>query len=247
MVGKSIVAAVLMAAVLAVGAPGVRAGDPAVQIGGRKPLGDGHAQSWIRRDPAGHVTAFGVSFDEAALKDLGAKQSQVILSLPAAQGLPFKTATIEWNPKGHPPAHVYGVPHFDFHFYTIDEATRSTIGLAGPAAKATPAPAIVPHGFITDGATVPMMGKHYVAATMPEFNHGTFTATPIYGYYDGHLAFLESMVTIDYLGAKKSVRAVLPQPAKFEQPGSYPTRWSVSYDPATARYEVAFSGLTPHT
>lgn len=244
---KSIAAAVWTAAVLAgLGSIGSAAA-PALQMGDRKPFGNGHAQSWVQRDAAGDITAFGVSFDEAALTKLGAKQDQVILPLPAATGLPFKTATIEWNPQGHPPAHVYDVPHFDFHFYTIDEATRSSIGMAGPAAKATPAPDTVPKGFITDGGTVPMMGKHYLAASMPEFSGGTFSATPIYGYYNGHLAFVESMVTLDYLTAKKSVGGALAQPARFEQPGAYPTQWSISYDAAAGRYDVAFGAVTPHT
>lgn len=243
---KSIAAAVLTAAVLAVSGTAGSAASPVVQTGDRKPFGNGHVQSWVQRDTAGNVTAFGVSFDEAALANLGAKQTQAILPLPAAPGLPFKTATVEWNPQGHPPAHVYDVPHFDFHFYTIDEATRGSIGMAGPAAMATPAPDIVPKGFVTDGGTVPMMGKHYLAASMPEFNGGKFTTTPIYGYYNGHLAFVESMVTLDYLRAKKSTSEALPQPAKFEQAGSYPAQWSIEYDPAAARYNVAFSALAAH-
>jgi hypothetical protein len=252
MAGKPIAAAVLAVGVLLmVGAAGAAAPQPgassATQLGERKPLGDGYAQSWVRRDANGSVIAFGLSFDEAALNNLGLKPAEVVLALPAGANLPFKTAIVDWNPQGHPPAHVYDVPHFDFHFYTIDETTRMAIGPNGPAATATPAPDIVPAGFITDGGTVPMMGKHYLAASLPEFHGGTFTATPIYGYYDSHLVFVESMVTVTSLRAKRTLGGSLAQPARFEKPGTYPAQWSIGYDAAAHRYEVAFGALAPHT
>ncbi|HTJ28750.1 MAG TPA: DUF5602 domain-containing protein [Candidatus Limnocylindria bacterium] len=247
---KSITVAVLTAAGFVASGPAQAAppaGTPATtQLGDRKPLGDGYAQSWVRRDASGKVVAFGISFDETSLANLGEKPTEVVLALPASAELPFKTAVVDWNPQGHPPAHVYDLPHFDFHFYTIDEPTRRAIAPSGAAASATPAPDIVPVGFVTDGETVPMMGKHYIAGSVPEFHGGKFTATPIYGYYGGHLVFLESMVTVDSLSAKHAISAALPQPARFEKPGTYPAQWSIGYDATARRYEIAFGGLTPH-
>jgi hypothetical protein len=252
MAGTSIAAAVLaVVALLAEGAVGAAAApsgaSSATQLGERKAFGQGYAQSWVRRDADGNVIAFGLSFDEAALGNLGEKPVEVVLALPAGANLPFRTAVVDWNPQGHPPAHVYDVPHFDFHFYTIDETTRMAIGPSGPAATATPAPDIVPTGFITDGGTVPMMGKHYLAASLPEFHGGTFTATPIYGYYDSHLVFVESMVTITSLREKRTFGGSLAQPARFEKPGAYPAQWSIGYDATAHRYEVAFGACAPRT
>jgi hypothetical protein len=117
------------------------------------------------------------------------------------------------------------------------------IAPSGPAAAATPAPNLVPAGFQTDGATVPMMGMHFISGLQPEFHGGTFTATPIYGYWNGQLAFVESMITLDYLEHHPVLSSALPQPAGFEQSGLYPTQWSANYDSVAHRYDIAFSRL----
>jgi hypothetical protein len=219
-------------------------GQSGIILGETKPLGAANAYSWVQTGAHGDVTAFGLSFGEAALTKLGSTPAEIVLALPPAPNLRVRTAVINWNPQGHPPAHVYDVPHFDFHFYTIDEATRMAIAPVGPAAAATPAPNLVPAGFRTDGATIPMMGMHFISAAAPEFNGGKFTATPIYGYANGHLAFVESMITLDYLRARPGLSATLPVPAHFEQSGLYPTQWTAKYDATAHRYDIAFSGLT---
>lgn len=216
------------------------------QIGERQPLGGGSVYTWVRRDAAGKVSSFGLSFDENALTNLGDKEREIPLALPAIDGAPFRTAVIDWNPHGHPPEHVYDVPHFDFHFYTIDEKSRMAIAPKGADADATPAADALPAGFVTDGDTIPMMGKHYLPRSMAEFNGGKFTATPIYGYYGGKMIFVESMVTVAYLNTKPSLAQPLPQPARFPDHGAYPSAWSVTYDAAAHRYDVAFSGLAQH-
>ena len=56
---------------------------------------------------------------ETALENLPADLTQYVLELPANKGKNFYThVLIDWNPKGHEPAHIYDLPHFDIHFYT---------------------------------------------------------------------------------------------------------------------------------
>jgi hypothetical protein len=235
--------ALVAAAVFATGAGPSGAARHTSEFGARKALGDGHVYSWVRRTPSGAASSFGLSFDEKALTNLGDKQKEISLALPPMDNEPFRVAVVDWNPQGHPPAHVYDVPHFDFHFYVIDESARMTIAPSGPDAAATPAAEFLPAGFITDGQTIPMMGKHYLSRAQPEFHGGTFTATPIYGYYGGHLIFVESMVTVACLNGKPSVTQALAQPARFERPGAYPKQWSVTYDAAAHRYDIEFGSL----
>jgi hypothetical protein len=242
---KSVAAALLVTAALATSSATIAAPNGAEQIGDRKPLGAGSAYSWVRRDASGAVSAFGLSFDENALTKLGEKEQEIALALPAVEGAPFRTAVIDWNPHGHPPAHVYDVPHFDFHFYTIDESARMAIAPKGADADAKPAAELLPAGYITDGETIPMMGKHYLSPASPEFHGVPFTATPIYGYYGGHLIFVESMVTLAYLNGKPALSQPLAQPARFEQPGIYPARYSITYDASAHRYDIAFGALAP--
>lgn len=239
---RYLLAAILLAMAALPSAPASAA--DTTTVGAKKALGNGHAWTWVKRGDDGMVTAFGLSFDDAALAGLPAKDAEIPLAMPAAEFFPFRTAVIDWNAHGHPPAHVYGVPHFDFHFYTISEEARMAIKPVGPAAKAVPAAPDLPAGFMTDGATIPMMGKHYIDAKSPEFHGTPFTATPIYGYYGGRNIFIEQMVTRAYLlAATRPRNASLPQPARYAQDGVYPTHWSIVHDAAAHRYDIVFDAL----
>ncbi|MEP6495442.1 MAG: hypothetical protein ABJF01_22335 [bacterium] len=39
----------------------------------------------------------------------------------------FDHVVLDWNPAGHEPEHVYTLPHFDFHFYSVSEAEQMKI------------------------------------------------------------------------------------------------------------------------
>ena len=213
-----------------------------VVFGDQGPLGGGTAHAWVRVDAAGRPTTFGVSFDPAALAGLPPTHAETALALPRLAGLPFVSAVIDWAPHGHPPGELYGVPHFDVHFYAIAENVRTAIVASGPAAEATPAPDLVPAEF-AGGDTVPAMGRHYIARSAAEYRGGTFGATPIYGYWNGHLAFVEAMVALSYLQTHPAHSEELARPARVETAGAYPGRWSVAYDPTAQRYDIAFGKL----
>ena len=52
----------------------------------------------------------------------------VTLSLPdQAKGYGFDHAELGWNPNGHEPPQLYGIPHFDVHFYMVTSATQMAI------------------------------------------------------------------------------------------------------------------------
>jgi len=198
-------------------------GFPARVWGTSRPVGAGSAQSWITIDGSGvAASGIGVSFDEGALQDLGPRVTETVIPLPAAPDLPFRDVVIDWVPNGRPEGHLYDAPHFEVYFYMLDEATRLAMGSANAAAGAALPADILPQ---------------------PELRGGAFSATPVYGFWDGHLACVEAMVTLDYLRSKPTRISLLPQPPRFEQHGLYPTEWSVSYEPDTHRYSVAFSRL----
>ena len=139
---------------------------------------------------------------------------------------PFKHVGLDWNPTGHEPEHIYTVPHFDMHFYMISEeermgATDMNKLLNEPAADYIPANHMA-------GAPVPTMGLHWLDVTSPELS-GTvpFTQTFIYGSYDANIIFYEPMITLDFLKNTQNFQRSIPQPAKFQKSGYYPTRMRV--------------------
>ena len=204
-----------------------------------KALGAGNAKTFALTE-GGKLQTLGVRIDASALRELGDRQSETALALPKFAGVPFQTIVIDWNPHGHPPAHVYDVPHFDVHMYAIDEPSRMKIA---PGAAVKPPAELVPAGFITDGEVVPMMGLHYVDSSAAEFHGKPFSLTPIYGYDAGRLIFVEAMLTKAYLESKPDVTRALPQPASVQAHGLYPTSYQVRYDKAADTYVVSFSNF----
>jgi hypothetical protein len=88
------------------------------------------------------------------------------------------------------------------------------------------------------------MGVHWVDPTSPELNGKPFTATFIYGSWDGKVIFAEPMITKAYLETKPQFSAELPAPARDEG-GYYPKRYAVRWDAATKEYRITLTGFAP--
>jgi len=160
--------------------------------------------------------------------------------LPKDAPAPFSFIMLDWNPHGHPPAHIYDKPHFDLHFYMTPETEvmrymDSTKMMINPAADYLPANYI--------GANpVPMMGKHWMDATSGELHGQPFTQTFLYGSYNGQVVFYEPMVTLDFLKNTSDFQRPIPQPAKFQKAGYYPTKLHITTH--DNRTDIILEGFT---
>jgi len=222
---------------------------PAVQVGG------GAARGFVAADAAGKPTEIGLALTETALTGLptAAVGPMFDVGLPASAAagqLPFDHISLGWNPNGHGPLPIYGVPHFDVHFYLQTTAVQHTITLDDPKGDIFPAAAKLPAGYVTapnaaPARTIPMMGRHWVDPTSPEYAPGgAFTHTFIYGTYDGHVTFLEPMLTKALLVPAVGVEQAIKQPAAYETPGKYyPTKYAIRYDAGTHEYLVTMKEL----
>ncbi|MGZ3806998.1 MAG: hypothetical protein ACXVCE_02845, partial [Bacteriovorax sp.] len=95
--------------------------DVEIKRGEEVVIGKGRAYTYVVYD--GHCPrSLGVALTKEALEDLPLVDSEYLLKLPKNVELPpFKEVIINWNPHGHEPTDIYGIPHFDFHFYSINE------------------------------------------------------------------------------------------------------------------------------
>ena len=195
-----------------------------------------------------------------------------ILAMPNGNETPFKFLELNWNPAGHEPEGVYkDFPHFDFHFYTISQAQRDQIVPTNPAfesnANNVPTGDYVPEFNVPLGppgaspaqVAVPMMGVHWLDVRSPELQrmlgkpnaYKPFTATFIYGSWNGELTFWEPMITRAFILDKKvaadsAVRdQMIPiaMPAKYKVPGYYPNAYRITWDAATKEYRIALTNL----
>jgi hypothetical protein len=197
---------------------------------------------------------------------------EYILALPANNKTPFKFVEMNWNPMGHEPEGVYqDVPHFDFHFYTISKAERDAIVPTNPEfeKKAGNLPpkefvppfnvALGPPGVEPAKLVVPMMGLHWVDVRSAELqkllgkpdDYKPFSATFIYGSWDGRFHFWEPMVTRAHILSKKTATdsaerdQLIPisLPAKYQTPGYYPAAYRVAWDATAREYRIALTEL----
>jgi hypothetical protein len=253
------------------------------RYGGGATVGRGRARSYVLVDRrTGAPTEIGVALDEHALDGLPADGAghhgqsgpvhQYVLPLPSGGAAPFRFVELNWNPGGHEPDGVYaGVPHFDFHFYTVDKAARDSIVPSNPAyrrlADALPAPEYVPafnaqlgprgagrrtwrcRSWACTGST---RGRPSCSGLLGRPDaYRPFTATFLHGSWGGRVHFWEPMITRAHLLAKRTAAdpAVrdevipLPLPRRYQAPGHYPTAYRITWDAKAGEYRVALTGL----
>jgi hypothetical protein len=199
---------------------------------------DGKAWTWIQLDKQGNPMRLAVTLTDEALNSVpmghdddgdGDHAHEIGWNLqfhPKASITPFKYLAMGWNPHGHEPEIFYGKPHFDFHFYMMSQAEVAAIPpyeVDSAGHKNWPAPAYFPPFYFNTGGGVPQMGTHWVDPTSGEFNGQGFTQTFIYGSYNGKVNFYEPMITWDFLKNSSTFQRQIPQPAKVQQSGFYPT------------------------
>jgi hypothetical protein len=153
-------------------------------------------------------------------------QNNLLIPISDKSGTPFKFIMLNWNSSGHEPDNVYTLPHFDFHFY-ISTQSEVLNYMDETKLNTEPATGYIPANHIS-GPGVPMMGKHFIDATTPELHGQTFTQTFLFGSYDSKVVFWEPMITLDFLKNTSQFERALPQPAKFQQSGYYPTKMKIS-------------------
>jgi hypothetical protein len=193
---------------------------------------DGKAWTWIELDQDGNPMRAAITINADALSSVGSGDghhldaNNTVLEFHHKAGIiNFKHAWLNWNPSGHPPPGIYNLPHFDFHFYTVTSQERETY-VDTAKLNADPATGYIPVNHLGVDP-IPAMGKHFVDITSPEFNGQPFTQTFVYGSYNSKVIFFEPMITLDFLKNTTSFERPIPQPARFQKTGYYPTKMRV--------------------
>jgi hypothetical protein len=239
-----------------------------IVVGEDGKMGEGTVRTYAELNVDGRPVSLGIIYTQTMLEDLPTEPNmksrcfdintngtmemsecigdyELILSMPPEvtqnDDIPFKWATLNWNPHGHPPA-IWAVPHFDFHFYAASEEDVQAIrpGSCGAiincedfkrATKPVPA-AYLPANYKSMEDAVAAMGDHLVNSAAPELAdppQAKFTHSFIYGAYDGHIIFYEPMIANDFLLSQPDECKALSLPAAWENGGYYPTEYCIRY------------------
>jgi len=218
-------------------------------------IGQGTARVVVQTDKTDKPVSVAVRFTPGMLQGLPTTLNKImadggweyVLPMPAkGPKTGFSHVAIDWNPQGHPPPHVYTVPHFDFHFYAMSTADVAKVHFSGssdPATQVSDKGLIAANYQVIPDTAIDKMGVHAIDVTAPEFHGQPFTATFIYGYYQGRLTFVEPMVTRAYLLKKPNFTKAVPRPAHYSLSGYYPSRYTVRYDARHKLYSVELAEL----
>lgn len=195
-------------------------------------LYNGKAFTWATLKADGTPDQLAISITDAALSSVPINENHtghenhLVLNFHPKHGTAFDHVQVDWNPSGHE-GPMYMLPHFDFHYYLMTPGQVDAI-VEGPQMNTHPDAAYIPQGHIAPVPGVPKMGKHWLDPTSPELGGGQlFTQTFIYGSYDGKINFLEPMITKAFIDTTKTFSRDIPQPAKFQKTGFYPTKMSI--------------------
>lgn len=218
-----------------------------IEKGASVKIGNGWARSFVIYNLRHQPTSVGVEMTTGTLEGLPEVPVMYTLKLPFKKRIqPYKEISIDWNPEGHEPPEIYGLPHFDFHFYFISHEERQAITcMDEDAAVCTlpPAPDLVAPYYIPTPAGVPMMGWHWLDSRSPELNGKKFTSTFIEGYYNGKMIFLEPMITREFLMNKGEVNQKLSLPPKFSAKGYYPKKYELVQEKKAKKFRVVLKNL----
>ena len=218
-------------------------------------IGNGHMRSWINITHAGKPLAIGIEMTGGALNGLptdpnnhAAATYRLRLHQKAHAVTPFDHIMINWNVLGHPPPPIYGLPHFDMHFYKVsmDEVMHTT----DPAKfNILPPAGYIPTAYLFTGG-VPMMGAHWIDLLSPEVlppsnpAYAAFTHTMIYGSYDGKVTFVEPMITRAFLQSGATVHKWYRQPVNFSPTGTnYPQRYNIWENDDNGRHYISLDQM----
>jgi hypothetical protein len=230
-------------------------------------LGKGKVKTYVVTGDDGKPTELGFAFDAATFQGLPEPPhaeagpplpSQPLYFPDEAKGVAVDHGTFDFVPGGHPPPGVFDLPHFDVHFFyltqeEVEEINPKTADFAARGMK-LPDERYVPEDFGAipntppEEAVVPGMGQHLVDMTVPPVpGEYKFTEVILNGTWDGKYAFVEPMVTLDYLLSKPTVTNDLKLPQEYQKTGLYPTKYSIAYDAASNTYMISLNGLAGRT
>lgn len=210
-------------------------------------MGKGWAYTYVTYKH-GHIpSSVGIALSESAMQGLPSKDTEYSLRLPHGSHVaPYKEIVINWNPHGHEPTDIYGLPHFDFHYYLIPTGERHAIKCMDGDSLCLKQPSSdeIAQYYVPTPAGVPMMGWHWLDSRSPELHGERFTSTFIEGYYNAKMIFVEPMITREFILADGSVNKMISLPKKAAYKGFYPQRYTLGHDKTEKVYRVVLKNLT---
>jgi len=220
-------------------------------------LGNGEIKAFHTEHPNGKWEYLGVEMTaEAATIDETEFDKPELVAIDFPGNTPFEWLGLNWMPGGHGPPDVYGVPHFDIHFYLNSQEEIAEIPWVNyPPGSDDPydvdlADDQYPPGYFRTEAVVNGMGEHLFDANSHEWaepgvaSGEDFTETFVWGHWDGDLNFFEPMVTTEFFeNLDQTVVNPISMPERMPEAGNYPTEYQMGHHQNRNAYTVVLKAF----
>ncbi len=226
-------------------------------------LGDGEVRTFLSRHPNDRWTYLGMEMTAAAATiDEEEYDEPALVAIDFPGETPFEWLGLNWMPEGHGPPDVYGVPHFDIHYYLdSQEEIEGIEGVNFPPDESDDDPYTkpiaedqVPPDYFRTNYVVPEMGEHLYDLNAPEWTEDEdgepvpsdeeFTRTFVWGHYDGDLNFFEPMITTAFFeDLEGTEHEAISMPDRLPEAGEYPTEYRVAYHRNRDAYTVTLTAF----
>jgi hypothetical protein len=211
------------------GACGAGEKEPAPRVlkGEAVQFGSGVAHAWVALDAEDRPAELGVTLNVGTLdRAAGIPAGAQRLSLPRVPGLGFDHAEVEWHPVGHMPDGVFDQPHLDVRFFLIEERAREDLVDTLEAGRVPPLESLPPP-YVPLPEFRPGSGTYWIDPTAAAFHGEPLGSSVAFGFYAGHMVFVEIKLGRSCLEAGPVRSEVLPLPERLPAAGGFPTRWAV--------------------
>lgn len=162
------------------------------------------------------------SYKSTVYGNAGFQKFYIDLPKETIPSLLFDHVMMVYNPNGHVPG-AFQFPQMNFSFYMKSRESAKNFNAQNLQDMSTE---LMPAGFIPIQA-IPGWGEHWVRANSPVLQDCFILHDMVTGVIDRNLAFYNPMASIELIKNNPQVTARVPLPLKVNQPGYYPTTYSI--------------------
>jgi len=204
--------------------------------------------TYTELDENGEVFEVGVMIPTSEIDSLDQYAAAIErFSAEAASQTYVDHAQVLFEPQGHDATGVADVAHLDIHFHGIKQEARESIDCQD---EPMPDESRLPHAYVIDatgevpwfGTCVKSMGVHAAdenAQGQDPDNKAKISTLVEYGYHDGEMSFVMSLVHLDVLLDRNDAEKEIMRPAELGRITQFPSRFRATYDETEGAYRFA--------
>lgn len=201
-------------------------------------FGNGYVNLWVEKDTEDSPFRLLALADDIILINPPEEETSVTLPWPDDVDpiAPYRHFRFYYLPDGHGPPGL-DIPQFKLRAYLIDEQKREDLKDADEQTRiVTPNDQLLPEGFeLLNRGDLPPVGSQWVNPNLNDLE-GNFQYAYAWGFNDGELIYLETMLSLEVLTQRPDAVLEVAQPNAVQREGYYPFLSYISFSNGTNQF-----------